>query len=74
MRFCHADGEFEHMRGNLSELGIELNTASQDEHVPEIERYIRTMKDRMRSDYNMLPFKKMPARMIIEMATRGVLW
>ena len=32
------DGQFEPLRGNLAELGILLNTASNDEHVPEIKR------------------------------------
>ena len=39
------DRQFEPLRGNLAELGILLNTASNDEHVPEIERQIRTVKE-----------------------------
>ena len=39
------DGQFEPLRGNLAKLGILLNTASNDEHVPEIERQIRTVKE-----------------------------
>ena len=34
------DGQFELLRADLAELGILLNTASNDEHVPEIERQI----------------------------------
>ena len=45
------DGQFEPLRGNLAELGIVLNTASNDEHVPEIERQIRTVKERTRAIY-----------------------
>ena len=48
-------------------MKILLNTVSNDEHVPEAERYIRTVKGRTRSIYNTVPFKKMPARMIIEL-------
>ena len=54
------DGQFEPLRGNLAELGIVLNTASNDEHVPEIEKQIRTVKERTRAIYCTLPFKKMP--------------
>ena len=30
--------------------GINLNTTAPDEHVPEIERYIRTVKERITGD------------------------
>jgi hypothetical protein len=42
------DGQFENLRGKLAELQIGLNTVSNDEHVPDIERYIRTIKERTR--------------------------
>ncbi len=38
------DGQFECLRGDLAATQITLNTVSNDEHVPEIERYIRTTK------------------------------
>ena len=40
----------------------------------EIERYIRTVKERMRGIYNTLPFTRLPRRMIIEMAKNVVFW
>jgi hypothetical protein len=61
------DGQFDHLRADLAGIQIELNTVSENEHVPEIERHIRTNKERTRCIYNMLPFKRMPVRMIIEM-------
>jgi hypothetical protein len=36
------DREFESMRGDLAGLRINLNVTSNNEHVPEIERHIRT--------------------------------
>lgn len=36
----HMDGQFEVLRGGLSEMHITLNIAANDENVPEIERYI----------------------------------
>ncbi|GAX11354.1 hypothetical protein FisN_22Lu047 [Fistulifera solaris] len=69
------DNEFEPLRGDLaSSMKIELNAAAADEHVPEIERHVRTVKERTRSTYNGLPFKHMPPRLIIEMVYFNVFW
>jgi hypothetical protein len=51
-----------------------LNTVSADEHVPEIERHIRTIKERARSVINTLPFEGYPPRMIIELIYYCVFW
>jgi len=48
VRMIRGDGRFESLRGGLTELGVDLNVVSENEHVPEIERYIRTVKERMR--------------------------
>ena len=74
IRNAFMDGQFEPLRGNLAELGILLNTASNDEHVPEIERQIRTVKEQTRSIYCTLPFNKMPRRLIIEMVYVANYW
>jgi hypothetical protein len=71
---AHVDNEFEPMRGDLQELGIGLNVVSADEHVPEIERYIRTVKERTRCVYNTVPFKRMPTTMVVEMVHASVFW
>ena len=55
------DGEFVPLCGGLVELGLRLNETSRDEHIGDIERYIRTVKERMRATYNTLPFQKIPA-------------
>ena len=68
------DGEFVPLRGGLAELGICLNETSRDEHVGDIEWYIRTVKERMCTIYNTLPFQKIPARLVIEMAKTAVFW
>ena len=69
-----ADNQFECVRGELSELGASLNIASADEHVPEIERCIRTIKERVRSIYISLSFKKMPNRLVAKMIYTSVYW
>ena len=54
------DGQFEPLRGDLAKMGIQLNTVSNDEHIPEIEHQIRTLKEQTRAIYCTLPFRKIP--------------
>jgi hypothetical protein len=68
------DNEFEPLCGELSELHIQLNVAAVDEHVPEIERYNRTIKEQCRSIYNTLPFTKIPQIMVAHMVYFSVFW
>ena len=68
------DGEFVPLCGGLAELGLRLNETSRDEPVGDTERYIHMIKERMRAIYNTLPFQKVPARLVIEMAKTAVFW
>jgi hypothetical protein len=68
------DQEFNYMRGELAEHGATLNETSADEHVGEIERFIRTMKERIRATYNSLPFERLPTRLVTEMVNSAVFW
>ena len=68
------DGEFGHLRGDLASMGVTLNETSRDEHVGEIERFIRTIKEWMRAIYNTLPFRKIPAQLVAEMGEACVFW
>jgi hypothetical protein len=72
--FRIVDGKFESLRPELANLGMSLNTASRDEHVPEIERRIRTVKERVRGVWNTIPFKKVPHRMTIELVMACNYW
>ena len=74
IRDAYMDGQFEPLRASLAEMKINLNTTLNDEHVPEIERYIRTVKERTRSQYCVLPFKYLPRRLVIELAYWSVFW
>ena len=65
-----ADQEFEPMQSTFPML----NTTSRDEHVPEIERCIRTVKERTRSAYNMLPFQYVPRIILVHLVKNAVLW
>jgi hypothetical protein len=66
------DREFECLRDDIH--GVLLNTTATSEHVPEIERQIRVIKERARAIRSTLPFKKMPNRMIVELINFVVLW
>ena len=68
------DGEFGNLHGELASMGVTLNATSRDEHVGEIEWFIRTIKERMRAIYNTLPFRKIPARLVAEMGKACVFW
>ena len=68
------DGEFGHLHGELAGMGVTLNEMLQDEHVGDIERYIRTVKECMQAIYNTPPFNKIPARLVVEMAKASVFW
>ena len=51
-----------------------LNCCAAGEHVPEIERYIRTLKDCTRSAYNVLPFKNLPRVLLVHLLKNCTLW
>jgi hypothetical protein len=69
------DGEFECTRGFVAnDLKSELNIYGEDEHVPDIERCVRTVKERTRCTYNVTPFDKFPPKMISEMVMLSIFW
>ena len=67
-----ADPEFEPLHAEFP--GNLIHCCGADEHVPEIERYVRTIKDRVRSCYNMLPFERIPRIMLIHLVKNAVFW
>ena len=66
--FVHADPEFEPLDKHLPHQ--QFNFCAGDEHVPDIERYIRTVKDRVRSAYNLLPFRYVPRLVVIRLVCK----
>jgi hypothetical protein len=65
-----ASNEFE----PLWEWYLSLNTCAADEHVPEVELYIRTVKDRSQSTYCMLPFRYLPRIILVHLLRNAVFW
>jgi hypothetical protein len=69
------DLAFECTRGTIAaDIQSNLNICGEDEHVPEIERCIRTVKERTRCTYNVTPFDHFPPRMLIEMVFLNIFW
>ena len=66
----HADHEFEPLRPYFPML----TTTGADDHVPDIERMIRTLKGRARSAYRLLPFKHVPRIIVIHLVKNTVMW
>ena len=62
VHFVLADNEFKGLRADILELKIYLNCAAANEHVPEIERAIRVIKERVRAAISSLPFRALPQR------------
>jgi hypothetical protein len=66
------DNEFAPLKDDLPK--INLNSTAADEHVSEIERQIRAIKERSRAIRSTLPFKRLPVRIIIELMNFVTLW
>ena len=69
--FCittfHADGEFAPLKPLIESLpgGPLVNLASRNEHVSEIERHVRVVKEQSQATRHSLPFHAIPKLMII---------
>ena len=63
----HADSEFEPLLIDMSDLDISLNCAFKKEHTPKIERFNRTIKERVCSDQTSMPLKIIYKLMIIHL-------
>ena len=68
------DVQFEPFRNEIEGLGINANFVCRDEHVPEVERFIRTIKERTRGVQCTLPFKIYPSRLTVELVTSQVFY
>ena len=68
------DGQFKCVKDKALEEKIPLNISAEDEHVKEIERSNRTVKERVRGTISQLPFSKLPIRVIIGIVIGCILW
>jgi hypothetical protein len=67
----YADPEFEALRPWFPCLDI---CGGANDHIPDIECFIRTVKDRSRSTYQMLPFKYIPRIVLIQLVKNVIFW
>jgi len=69
-----ADNKFAMSKEDMEYLGICVNVASKNKHVPEVDRQIRVIKERARGVVQTLPFSNMPKKMFVAMINYVVLW
>jgi len=69
-----ADGQFIHIQQIIKQKGITLNICAGNEHIGEIERYIRTVKERVRSIATALPFERYPPQLTVKIVYNCVFW
>ena len=68
------DGEFLPLRTDLLNMGIVANFATRNDHVPEIERQYRVIKEQARACRSTLPFEVLPRLLVVEMVNNCALW
>ena len=56
----------------MTAIGINLNCASKREHVPEIENFIRNLKEHVRSARVITPFNRISKLMIVHLVASAV--
>ena len=69
----HADHEFQCLREEIRP--IDLDVCAPDDHVYEVERSIRTVKERVRCTMHSFPFKRIPrvmVRAVVEKAVKNL--
>ena len=59
--------KFQCIKNQSKQWAIQL-TLSHDKHVPEVERYMRTRKERIQATTNTLPFEQLFHQLIVEIA------
>ena len=68
------DGKFMPLKMPLLQDNIQLNCTAANEHVPEIERQICVIKERVHVCRHMLPFTYIPKLMMMFMVINVVMW
>ena len=72
VRTIPADPEFQPLDGMIP--GMSFNFCAQGEHVPDIEQYVRTVKDQVCSGYNNMPFSRLPRLVVVCLVSNAVFW
>ena len=72
----HMDGEFNSVTHSVEKAypHVTMNMSGPNDHIPQIERAIRTVKERVRSLILTLPFKRLPLTLIVHAVIFSVQW
>ena len=73
VKVLHADHEFECVKPDFEDM-MEINICPKDQHVPDIERMNRVIKERYRALYHRNPYSMWPKIMIIRGVADVVKW
>jgi hypothetical protein len=74
VKYLHVDPELSFMQDTMLDLDIQINITLAKEHVPDIERPIRVIKERARSLWHRLPNRTMSKIMIKMGVLEAVRW
>jgi hypothetical protein len=69
-----ADNEFYALKEDLENEGVMVNVVAKEEHVPEVERQNRVIKEQARAIVQTLPYTAIPKRMQIALIYYVVSW
>ena len=74
--FIASDNGFAPLQQNEAFLSLRvlLNATSEGEHEPYSERFIRTVKEKCRVCYILVPFTRLPRRLAIELVYCQIFW
>ena len=63
----NVDIQFKPIEDRNTIPGVKINVCGRGEHIPEIERFLRVIKERARCYFAMLPYRWVPAIMIVHL-------
>jgi hypothetical protein len=68
------DNKFSVLNDQIEEEGTRVDVVAKEEHIPEVERQIRVIKERARAVVQTLPYNHMPKKMIIGLIQYTTYW
>jgi hypothetical protein len=69
-----ADNEFQVLKEEIEDYGIYAHVVAKEEHVPEVERQNRVIKERARAVIQTLPYTKIPKKMRVALIQYVIFW
>ena len=69
-----ADNEFQVLQDEIEEMGINVHIVTKNDHVPEVERPNRVIKERVRAIIQTIPYKRLAKKILIALIQYIVFW